>query len=172
MKFFNSLISNCQFEYSAYLDDVQDIPEPSYPLYSLYSKHHTLLPRSVDPNTVSQVKEILAEVVVMSFPSTSLPDHLCFLKGDIQYAHEHDPCLQLPLVSEHPLHYRFEQLSPYNVFERLPLKHDIDTSLPKQYERLNDLQYANYVCILPYCKSKKFIETKVPAINCRVLTDF
>jgi hypothetical protein len=172
MKFFNSLISSYPFEHSVYLDDVQGIPVPSHLLYCLYSKPHIQLPRNVDPNTASQGKEILAEEVVMSFPSTSLQDHSHLWMEDTQYAYEHDPYLQLPLVSEHSQHYKFVQPNHDILPEHHPLIHDNDTSLPTLYEHLTDLQNENHACILPCCKSKKFIETKVAAINCRVLTDF
>ena len=170
MKFFNSLISSFPFVHSAYLDDVLDIPEPFRPLYFLYSIPHNQLPRNVGPNTVYPVKEILAEEVVISFPSTFLPNHSCLAKEDIQHADVHDPYSQQPLVFEHSPHYRFEQPNPYIVSAHLPLIHDNDISLPILYGRLNDLQNVNHDDILPCCKSKKFIETKVAAINCRVLT--
>ena len=172
MKFFNFPISSCQFDYSVYLDDVQGIPEPSRLLYFLYSIRHSQLPKNVDPNTVYLVKEIPAEVVERSYPSISLPGRSYLWRADTLYGHEHDPYLQLPLVSEHSQHYRFEQPNPYTVPEHRPLIHDNDTSLPILYERLIDLQNVYYDDIHPYCKSKKFIETKVPAINCRVLTNF
>ena len=172
MKFFNSLISSYPFEHSAYLDDVQDIPEPSLLLYCLYSKPHIQLPRNVYPNTVSLAMETLAGEVVMSYPSISLPNHLHLRMEDIQHACEHDPYLQPPLVSEHSQYYRFVQLNPYNVSVHHLLIHDNDTSSPIRYEHSNDLQNVNYVYILPCCKTRKFIETKVAAINCRVLTDF
>jgi len=170
MKFFNSLISSYLFVHSVYLDDVLNIPEPSLQLYSLYSTPHNRLPRNDDPNTVYPVKEILAEEVVKSYPSISLPIHSCLGMGDIQHADEHDPYSQRPLVFEHSQHYKFGQPNPCILSEHPPLIHDNDTSLPILYEHLNDLQNANHDDILPCCKSKKFIETKVAAINCRVLT--
>ena len=172
MKFFNFLISSYQFEHSAYLDDVPGIPVPSHLLYFLYSKPHIQPPRNVDPNTAFQVKEILAEEVVMSSPSTSLQDHSHLWMEDIQYAYVHDPYLQLPLVSEHSQHYRSVQPNHDIVPEHLPLIRDNDTLSPTLSEHLTDLQNENCAYILPCCKSKKFIETKVAAINCRVLTDF
>ena len=128
MKFFNSLISSYHFEHSVYLDDVQDIPEPSHLLCCLYSKPHIQLPRNVDPNTVSLTKETLTGEVVMSFPSISLLNHLRLRMEDIQYACEHDPYLQLLLVSEHSQHYKFVQLNPYSVSVHPLLIHDNDTS--------------------------------------------
>ncbi len=173
MKFFVFiLISNYLIVHSVYPDDVQDIPEPSHPLYFLYSKHHNQLPKNGDPNTACPMREILAEEVVKSYPSTSLPIHLYSTKEDTQHGCEHDLCLLPPLVFEHSQHYLFEQPNLDNVLEHHPLKHDNDISLPKRYELLNDLQNVNLTCIVPSCKTKKFIETKVPAINCRVLTIF
>ena len=171
MKFFVFiLISNYLIVHSVYLDDVQDIPEPSHPLYFLYSKHHNQLPKNGDPNTACPMREILAEEVVKSYPSFSSLFHLYSWREDTQHGCEHDPCLLLPLVFEHSQHYKFEQPNHDNVPEHLPLKHDIDTSLPIRYEQLNDLQNEILPYIVPSCKTKKFIETKVPAINCRVLT--
>jgi hypothetical protein len=172
MNFFNSLISSYPVEYSAYLDDVQDIPVPFRLLYCLYSKPHIQQPRNVGPNTAFQGKEILVEEVERSYPSTFLLDHSRLWMEDIQHAYEHDPYLLLPLVSEHSQHYKFEQPNHDIEAEHHPLIHDNDTSSPKLYEHSNDLQNVNYAYILPCCKSKKILETKVAAINCRVLTDF
>lgn len=144
MIFFNSLISSYPFEHSAYLDDVQDIHEPSRLLYSLYSKPHIQLPRNVDPNTAYQEKEILAEEVERSYPSAFLLDHSRLWMEDIQYACEHDPYLQRPLGSEHSHQYRFEQPNHDIVPEHLPLIHDNDTSSPKLYGYLTNLQNENY----------------------------
>ena len=170
MKFFNFLISSYSFVHSVYLDDVLDIPEPSHLLYSLYSIPHNQLPRNDGPNNVYPVMEILAEEVLMSFPLISLPNHLYLGMEDIQHAGEHDPYLPRPLVSEHSLHYRFGQPNPCILSAHRPLIHDSDTSLPILGGHSNDLQNVNHDDILPCCKSKKFIETKVAAINCRVLT--
>lgn len=93
--------------------------------------------------------------------------------ADIPYACELDPYLQLLLLeSEHSQHYTFKQPNHNIGPEYHPLKHDNYTLLPTLYGHLNDLQNMNYVYILPCFKSKKFIETKVVAINCRVLTNF
>lgn len=152
MKFFTAPISSYPFEYSVYPDDVQDTPEPPHLLYFLYSIPHSQLPKNVDPNTVSPEREILAEAVGTSYPSTSLPDHSYLWRADTLYGHEHDPYLQLPLVSVHSQYYRFEQPNPYTVPEHRPLIHDNDTSLPILYEHLNDLQNVYYDDIHPCCK--------------------
>jgi hypothetical protein len=172
MKFFNSLISSYPFEHSAYLDDAQDIPVPSRLLYFLYSKPHIQLPRNVDPNIAYQGTGILAVEVEKSYPSTSLQDHSRLWMEDTQCAYEHDPYSQRPSVSGHSQHYRFVQPNLDIVPEHRPLIHGNDTLLPTQYEHLNDLQNESYAYIHPCCKSKKFVETKVAAINCRVLTDY
>ena len=161
MKFFNSLISSYPLEHSAYPDDVQDIPEPSGLIYCLYSKPHIQLHRNVDPNTAYPKKEILAEEVEMSYHSISLPNHSRLGMADILYACEHDPYLQLPLVSDHSQHYRFEQPNQDIVPEHHPLKHVNHTLSPTLYAHLTDLQNVNYVYILLCCKSKKFIELKL-----------
>ncbi len=116
------------------------------------------------------MKEILAEEAAKSFQPTFLQDHSLLEMEEIQYVDEHDPFLQLHLVSEYSQHYKFAQPNHDIVPEHHLLIHDTDTSSLKLYVHLTDLQNENYVYILPCCKSKEFIETKVAAINCIVLT--
>ena len=84
-----------------------------------------------------------------------------------QYAYEHDPCLLHPSVSLRSLNYRFEQSNLGNEPANLLLTHDNDISLPILYEHLVYLKYVNFFDNLPYCKTKKFLETKVAAIKLR-----
>ena len=173
MKFFNLiLISNYLTPHWAYLDDVQNTPVPFHRLYFLCSTPHTLSPRNADPNISSLTQGTLAEVCVKFVPSTSSPDNLCSTKEGTQHAREHDPCSPLPSVFEHSLNYRSKLLNLCIELEHRPLIHGNDTSSPKRYGPTTDLHDENSFCSLPYCKSMKFIETKVPAINCRVLTVF
>jgi len=55
-------------------------------------------------------------------------------------------------------------------FKYLLLVRDNEIWLSKQYGRSFDLWYGFIYDILPYRKSGKFVDTKVAAINCRVLT--
>ncbi len=164
------LISSCPIARSAYPDDVQGTLEPSHQLYCQCSIHHNLSPRSVDPSIFSSTPEIPIEDGGMCVLSFSSPDHLCSRMVDILHAYERD-LYSLPLsIYEHSLNYRFVLSSP-DIFAEYHLsEHGIYTWLPKLYGHSFDLLYENSYDIHSCCKSKKFIETKVPAINCRVLT--
>jgi hypothetical protein len=89
---------------------------------------------------------------------------------DIPRAYEHDLYSLHPSLFERFLYYRFE-LSGLGIFVECRLStHGTCTLLPILYAHSFDLPYVSSFDIHSYCKSKKFIETKVPAINCRVLT--
>ena len=171
MKFFNLiLISSFLTQRWVYPDDALSTLVPSHRLYSLYSMRHSLLPRNVDPSTSSLMLEIPAAKVSKSFPSISSQARLCSTKGDILREYEHDLYSLLPSVSEHSLHCISELPNLYIVIEHLLSIHGIGTWSPIQYVLKDDLHYGSSFYSLPYCKSMKFIETKVSAINCRVLT--
>lgn len=172
MKFFIIiiLISSCLTAHSAYPDDVQDTLGPSDQLYYRYSILHILSPKSADPSTFSSAPDI--PVVDGERPdlSISLPKHLYSKKVDTLHACGHDLC-SLPLsISERFLNCIFELSSLDTFAEYLPSEHDIFTWFPKLYGHSSDLLYVNSSGIHSYRKSIKFIESKVPAINCRVLT--
>jgi len=176
MKFFSTPpypttpISNYCWENWAYLYDVLNTFESSHPLYSHYSKHHNQHPKSVDPNNVSLTWEILVVNDENCDLSISLPKHLYSMRGDIQHGYEHDLYSQHLLKSSHSLNYKSELANHDNVFEHRLVIHDTDIWLSKQYAHLNNLYYVNYSYILTWSKNIQFIETKVTAINCGVLT--
>jgi hypothetical protein len=171
MKFFEFIqISSSQFPSWVYLDDVPDTPEPSPRLYFLYSKLHSLLPKSDAPNIFYPREEIPAEVDGNFALSTFSPNYLHSKMADIQYGCEHDLYSQLLSIFEHSQHYKFAQPSLDIELEHRPSKRDNDTLSPKRYALSNDLLYENSFYMIPYSKSINFIETKVSAINCRVLT--
>ena len=166
MKFFNFILrSSYPFDYWAYHDGDPSTPVPSRLLYYQYSKHHSLLPKSGDPNIACPMQETPVEEGAKYDPLTSLPKHLYSMTEDTQDAHEHDPCSLPPLVSSHSLSYKSAQPNLNIAFEYRPSKHDSDTWSPIQDELLIDLQNGSLCEVVPYCKSKKFLETKVPAMK-------
>jgi len=171
MKFFNFiLISSYPFGYWVCPDDALSTPEPSHRLYSLCSKRHTLQPKNAAPNTACLMLETPVGEDARSDLSISLQERLYSEMARIQYECAHGPCSQHPSELTHSQHYKFEQPSLGNEPEYRPLVHGNDTSSPILYALLNDLRNENLSECVPYRKSMKFIETKVPAINCRVLT--
>jgi hypothetical protein len=122
------------------------------------------------PNISSSILEIPVANGEKCDLLASLPNHSCSLKEDIQYACVHDLYLQHLSISEHFLNYIFAQSNLDTFVEHRLSKHGIYIWLPKLYEPSIDLLYVSFFDTPTYCKSIKFIETKVPAINCRVLT--
>lgn len=172
MKFFIiiTLISNSLSTHLVYHDDAQGTLEPFHLLYYQYSIHHNLLPKSVVPSISSSTLETPFEDDVTSGLLASLPEYLYSRTADIQHAYVHGLCSLLPSISEHFQNCIFG-LSSRDIFAEYLLSiHDSDTWLPKLCGHSSDLPCANFFCNQPYGKSMNFIETKVPAINCRVLT--
>ena len=171
MKFFNViLISSYPLEHWACHDDAQDTLVPSHPLYCLYSMLHIQLPKNDDPNISCLTQEIPAGEDETYVPLSSSPYRLHSAKVDTQHECEHDLCLQLLSKYSHSQHCIFELSNPDNAAEHLPLIHGNDIWSPILYELLSDLLNVKFFYTLPYSKSIKFLETKVPAINCRDLT--
>ena len=156
MKFFITLLLLSSFPEgsSAYLYDVQDIPEPSHQLYFLYSILQNLPPKNGDPNTFFPTQKIPVEEALMNDPLISSQEHLCLLMADIRYAYGCDPYSQLPLKYGHS-HYRIYELEDHDIFAlNHLLKHDNDILSPKLYGKSNCLLYGNSFDIQPYNKSK------------------
>lgn len=171
MKFFELIqLSNYQIPNWAYPCDAPDTPVPSRPLYYLCSKPHNLLPKSDAPNIFYPKQETLAVVSESYDPLSFSPSCLYSSMVDTRYVCEHDPCSPPPLISEHSQHYIFAPPDHDNVAEYHLSKHGNDILSPIQYVRSFYLPYVNSFDILPYSKTMNFIETKVAAINCRVLT--
>jgi hypothetical protein len=155
MKFFPILpLSSFPEGSSAYLYDVQDIPEPSRQLYFPYSTLQNQLPKNGDPNTSFPTQEIPVEEALMNGPLVSSLEHLYLLMVDIRYAYEYDPYSQLPLIYGHS-HYCKSGLTDRDICasNRL-LEHDNDILSPKLYGKSNYLLYGNFCDIQPYNKSK------------------
>ena len=167
MKFLRSfiLLSSFLSVSLAYPCDVQDIPEPSHQLFDQYSKLHIQQPKSVDPNTSFLTLEIPFGEDGKFDLSISLLTCSHSKRVDIQHAYECD--LYLPHLSkyEHSHYHKFELASLGNGVEDLLEAHDNDTWLPTQYDNLDYLRNVNFCDILTYRKFKKFIETKVTAME-------
>ena len=175
MKFFIIiiLISSYLTAHSAYPDDAQGTLEPSRQLYCQYSILHILSPKSVAPSISSLAPGTPFEDGERFDLSISSLTRLCLTMEDILRAYEYDLYSQLLSVSEHFPNCKFGLSSRGTFAEYLLSEHGTYTWLPKQYGHSSDLLYVNSFYILPYrksIKSIKFIETKVTAINCRVLT--
>ena len=155
MKFFLILaLSSFPVGSSAYLYDVQDIPEPSHQLCFLYSILQNQLPKNGDPNTSFPTREILVVEALMNDLLISSQEHLCLMMADIRYAYGYDPYSQLPLIYGHS-HYRRSVLEYHDIFALNHLvKHDNDILSPKLYGKSNCLLYGNSFGIQPYNKSK------------------
>ena len=155
MKFFLILLlSSFPLGSSAYLYDVQDIPEPSHQLYFLYSILQNQPPKNGDPNTFFPTREIPVEEALMNDPLISSQEHLCLLRADIRYAYGCDPYSQLPLIYGHS-HYRISGLTDRDISaSNHLLEHDNDILSPKLYGKSNCLLYGNSFDIQPYNKSK------------------
>jgi hypothetical protein len=169
MKFLKSiLIFSSLIVHWAYPCGALGIPESFLKLYSHYSMLHNLLSRNIVPNIYSSILEIPVANDEKCDLLASLPKHSCSLKEDIQYACEHDHYLQLLSISEHFLNYIFAQSNLDTFVEQRLSKHLILIWLPKLYVPSTDLLHVCFFDTPSYCKSIKFIETYVPAIDCRV----
>ncbi len=166
MKFFYfTQISSSPFQYWASHGDVRDIPEPFRPLFDLCSMLHSRQPKNDDPNiSASALETHFGESVKFDLLASS-PNCSHSKMENIQHAREHDPYSQHLSISEHSHYCRFE-LSNLEFFaEYHPEGHDNDTSSPKQGELTFYLHYGSSFDIRPYCKTMKFIETKVAAMK-------
>jgi hypothetical protein len=166
MKFFSATqISNSPFPYWVFPDDAQDILEPFHQLSDLYSRHHNLLPKNGDPNISVSVEEIQSEEVVKSDILTFSPNYSHSLMEDIQREYERGLYLQPPSKFEHSHCYKSELSNlGFGVGYHLE-EHDNGTLSPKQGEQTFYLHYGLSFGNQPYCKTMKFIETKVAAMK-------
>ncbi len=139
-------------------------------LFGLCSMHHIQQPRNDVPNISASVVETPFVTYVMSGLLTSLQSYSHSEREDIQHVHEHGLDSQLPLKFEHS-HCCKSELSNHAFFAECHLvEHDNDTLSPKLGELTFYLHYGCLFYYRPHCKSMKFIETKVTAMNCWVLT--
>jgi hypothetical protein len=172
MKFFIviTLISSFLTAHWVFPDDAQDTLAPSGLLYCLYSIRHNLWPKNAVPNISSSTLEIPFEDGAMYDLLISSPKHSFSMMVDIQHGCGHDLYSPLLSISERSPNYIVGLSDPDIFAEYLLSEHGIDTWLPKLYGHSFGLRYVNSCDIHSSRKSKKFIETKVTAINCRVLT--
>ena len=166
MKFFHFiLISSYSFGCWACPCGAQGTPEPLHPLYCLYSKPHSLQPKSGAPNTSCSKQETLAGEAVMFDLSISSPKCLYSRRVGTLHEYVHDPYSLHLSESTHSLNCIFEPPSLDIVLEHPPSTHDNDTLSPKLYGLLSDSLNGILFVDIPFCKSMKFIETKVPAMK-------
>ena len=173
MKFFPKIsipISSSPFRNWVFPYGAQDILEPFHRLFYPYSMRHNQPPRNDDPNMFSPMREILVAKDERFGLSTSLPKHLCLKMAGIQCAYEYDLYLQHLLKSGRSQNCIFVSKDLDSDIGDHLLVYHIDTWSPKQDGNSYCLQNVNSYEYQPFNKTKKFIETKVTAINCRVLT--
>ena len=167
MKFFKvtTLLSSFLFVSLAYPCDVQDTPEPFHLLCCQYSTHHNQQPKSVVPNTSSPTQEIPAGATLRFALSISSQECLHSWRVDIQHAYECGP-YSPPLLEYEHSHYHKSVLEGLDI-DVANLLGELynDTWLPKRYDNINYLRNGNSFDILPFCKFKTFIETKVTAMK-------
>ena len=151
-------------------DDAQGSPVPSCLLSHLCSTLRTLSPKSADPSTVSVASETPLVNIVMSSPSTSSPACLCLSTADTQRACGHGLCSPHLSVSV-----RSRYRTPALICRDIASGHHLSAlrsgiSSPTLCGMSSSSPYVNPSCNLSCRKGSIFIQTKVAAINCRVLT--
>ena len=151
-------------------DDAQDSLAPSCLLSHLCSTHRSLLPKSAGPSIVSVTSETPLVDIVMSSPSASSPACLHLSMADTLHACERGLCSPRLSVSARS-HYR----TPVPKCRGIASGHLL--SVPRSGILSPTLcgtscssLYVNLSCNLSCRKGSTFIQTKVAAINCGVLT--
>jgi len=151
-------------------DDAQDSLVPSCPLSPPYSMLRILSPKSADPSTVSVASETPLGDIVTSSLSSSSPACLCLSTADTQHAYGHGLCSPPLSISEHS-RYRIPELICRDIASaHHPSAPRSGTSSPTRCGMSCSSQYVNPFCNLSCRKGNTFIQTKVAAINCGVLT--
>ena len=151
-------------------DDAQDSLAPSCLLSRQCSTHRSLSPKSAGPSIASVTSETPLVDVVMSSPSASSPACLHLSMVDTLHACECDLCSPRLSVSARS-HYR----------TLVPKCRDIASgyllsalrtgiSSPTLCGTSSSSPYVTLSCNLSCRKGSTFIQTKVAAINCGVLT--
>ena len=173
MKFFNLiLVSSYPFHYCVYPYGALGTLVPFLPLCYQYSTLRNQLPRSVAPNTSFPRQGTPAGESEMYAPSTSSLGHLCSTLEGTLHGCVHGLYLLRPSVFGHFPCYISALPNPDSEPEYLLSKHDNTTSSPTQCVRSFDLRNATLSCMIPFCKSMKFIETKVPAMKLQGFNQF
>ena len=172
MEFFNiaTPVSSYPSLSWAYPYGVQDTLEPSRPLFSPYSKPHIQQPKNDDPNIAYPTTGTLAARAERYDPLVSLPKHLHLWTEGTQHACGCGRYLQRLSISVHSPN-RISGSANLDTEPEGPLsKPGSDTWSPKLCDNSNCLLNESSFENPTFNKAKTFIETKVTAINCRVLT--
>ena len=151
-------------------DDAQDSPAPSCPLSLPYSTLHILSPKSAGPSIVSATSETPPVSIATTSPSVSSPACLCLLTADTPHAYAHGLCSPHLSVSVHSRYRTPVPIHPDSAFGYHLSVHHIGTSSPTLCGMLDSSLYVNPFGNLSCRKGNTFIQTKVAAINCGVLT--
>ena len=151
-------------------DDAQGSPVPFYPLSPLCSRLHNLSPKSAVPSTVSVTSETPLVDIVTSSLSASSPAYLRLATADTPHTCVHDPCSPLLSVSARSHYYTLVPVCPDSASGYPLSAPHIGTSSPTLCGMSYWSPYVNLICNLSCRKVSIFIQTKVAAINCGVLT--
>ena len=151
-------------------DDAQDSLVPSCLLSHQCSTHRSLSPKSAGPSTVSVTSETPLADVVMSSPSASSPACLHLSMADTPHACERGLCSPRLSVSAHS-HYRTPVPKCPDIASGYLLSALRSGILsPTLCGTSNSSLYVTLSYNLSCRKGSTFIQTKVAAINCGVLT--
>ena len=151
-------------------DDAQDSLAPSCLLSPHCSTHRSLLPKSADPSIVSVTSETPLVDIVMSSLSTSSPACLHLSMADTPHACERGLCSPRLSVSARS-HYRTPVPKCRDIasgYLLSALRSGI--SSPTLCGTSSSSPFVTLSCNLSCRKGSTFIQTKVAAINCGVLT--
>ena len=151
-------------------DDAQDSLAPSCLLSPPCSTLRNLSPKSAGPSNVSVTSETPLVDNVMSSPSASSPACLHLSMADTPHACEHGLCSPRLSVSARS-HYR-TPVPKYRDIASGYLLSELRTGIlsPTLCGTLSSSLYVTLSCNLSCRKGNTFIQTKVAAINCGVLT--
>ena len=172
MKFLTNIIplSNCPSPNWAFPCDAPNIPGPSHRLSGRCFMLRSRPPRNVGPSTSCAPPETPSGEGARNGPSTFSPERLCAAKGGTRHGCGYGPCSLRP--SEYAR-------SPNRISGRAGRDSDISNRpeepntcawSPKLYDSSDYLWNGNSSGNSTSHKAKTFIETKVTAINCMVLT--
>ena len=151
-------------------DDAQDSPVPSCLLSLLCSTRHNLSPKSADPSIASAASEIPPVDTVTSSLSASSPAYLHLLTADTPHACEHGLCSPHPSVSSRSHYHTPVPICRGIVSGCLLSTQRIGISSPTLCGMSDSSLYVTHFGNLSCRKGNIFIQTKVAAINCGVLT--
>ena len=151
-------------------DDAQDSLAPSCLLSPQYSTHRSLSPKSAGPSNASVTSETPLVGIVMSSPLASSPACLHSSMADTPHACERGLCSPRLSISARS-HYR----TPVTKCRDNASGHLLSALRsgilsPTLCGTSSSSRYVTLSCNLSCRKGSTFIQTKVAAINCGVLT--